>query len=81
MKTVEIDIKQIKVDDGFWNKRIRNAVENVVPYQWRVLNDREPGAAPSHAVKNFKIAAGMEEGEVPLYMVVTPDYKGWMLFF
>lgn len=22
---------------------------------------------------------GMEEGEVPLYMVVTPDYKGWML--
>ena len=26
-------------------------------------------------------ALGMEEGEVPLYMVVTPDYKGWMLFF
>ena len=24
---------------------------------------------------------GMEEGEVPLYMVVTSDYKGWMLFF
>ena len=23
-------------------------------------------------------ALGMEEGEVPLYMVVTPDYKGWM---
>ena len=26
-------------------------------------------------------ALGMEEGEVPLYMVVTPDYRGWMLFF
>ncbi len=24
---------------------------------------------------------GMEEGEVPLYMVVTNDYRGWMLFF
>ena len=24
---------------------------------------------------------GMDEGEFPLYMVVTPDYKGWMLFF
>lgn len=24
---------------------------------------------------------GMEEGEAPLYMVATPDYKGWMLFF
>ena len=26
-------------------------------------------------------ALGMEEGEVPLYMVVTPNYRGWMLFF
>ena len=24
---------------------------------------------------------GMEEGEMPVYMVVTGDYKGWMLFF
>ena len=31
----DINLKNIKVDDGFWNKRIRNAVENVVPYQWR----------------------------------------------
>ena len=78
MKTVEIDIKQIKVDDGFWNKRIRNAVENVVPYQWRVLNDREPGAAPSHAVKNFKIAAGMEEGEFYGYQFQDSDVAKWI---
>ena len=26
-------------------------------------------------------ALGMDDGEVPLYMVVTPNYKGWMLFF
>ena len=49
MKTVEIDIKQIKVDDGFWNKRIR------------------------HAVKNFKIAAGMEEGEFYGYQFQDSD--------
>ena len=24
---------------------------------------------------------GMDEGEMPVYMVVTGDYKGWMLFF
>ena len=23
----------------------------------------------------------MDDGEVPLYMVVTADYRGWMLFF
>ena len=26
-------------------------------------------------------ALGMDDGEVPLYMVVTADYRGWMLFF
>lgn len=78
MNTVEIGMKQVKVDDGFWNKRIRNAVENVVPYQWRVLNDREPGAAPSHAVKNFKIAAGMEEGEFSGYQFQDSDVAKWI---
>lgn len=35
----EISIKDVKVDDSFWNGRIGNAVEKAVPYQWRVLND------------------------------------------
>ena len=74
----DINLKNIKVDDGFWNKRIRNAVENVVPYQWRVLNDQEPGAAPSHAVMNFKIAAGMEEGEFSGYQFQDSDLAKWM---
>lgn len=45
----EINVKNVKIDDKFWNKRIRSVVEKIVPYQWRVLNDQEPGAAPSHA--------------------------------
>lgn len=78
MGVKEIGIRQIHVDDGFWNKRIRNAVENVVPYQWRVLNDREPGAEPSHAIRNFKIAAGMEEGEFYGFQFQDSDVAKWI---
>ena len=64
MKTVKIDIKQIKVDDGFWNKENPECGGKWVPHQWRVLNDREPGAAPSHAVKNFpKLQPAWRGGE------------------
>jgi uncharacterized protein len=35
MKNGMIDIRQVHVDDGFWNKLINNAVEHVLPYQWR----------------------------------------------
>lgn len=74
----EINLKNVRVNDSFWNKRIRNAVENVVPYQWRVLNDREPGAAPSHAVMNFKIAAGMEQGEFYGWQFQDSDLAKWI---
>ena len=33
----------------------------MIPYQWEVLNDRVDDAEPSHAVKNFRIAAGLEK--------------------
>ena len=78
MKNGMIDIRQVHVDDGFWNKLINNAVEHVLPYQWRVLNDAEPDAAPSHAIRNFKIAAGLEEGEFYGYQFQDSDLAKWM---
>ena len=35
----------------------------VIPYQWDALNDRVAEAEPSHAIANFRIAAGLEQGE------------------
>ncbi len=63
MKKTEIGAADVLIRDGFWGGRIKNAVENVIPYQWRVLNDNEPGAPKSHAVANYRIAAGLEQGE------------------
>lgn len=78
MRTEMIDIRQVRVHDQFWDSMITNAVEHVLPYQWRVLNDQEPDAAPSHAIRNFRIAAGLEEGEFYGYQFQDSDVAKWM---
>lgn len=78
MKNTEISVKDVRIRDAFWGGRIRNAVENVIPYQWRVLNDNEPGAPKSHAVRNYKIAAGMEQGQFEGFVFQDSDLAKWI---
>ena len=78
MKKTEIGAADVLIRDGFWGGRIKNAVENVIPYQWRVLNDKEPGAAKSHAVANYKIAAGLEQGEFEGCIFQDSDLAKWI---
>jgi DUF1680 family protein len=42
-------------------ERIRT---QVLPYQWEALNDRVPGAEPSCAIRNFKLAAELTHPEL-----------------
>ena len=63
-----------KITDAFW-RRYQSIVKNeMLPYQWKVLNDeadiciereRDDSSIPnekSHAIENFKIAAGQSAG-------------------
>ena len=58
MNSKVFDIKDVKVNDSFWSFEQKLVREKVIPYQWEVLNDRVPEAAPSYAMHNFR-AAGM----------------------
>ena len=78
MNTSMINIKDVRVADRFWDKLISNAVTHVLPYQWRVLNDQEPDAEPSHAIRNFRIAARLEEGEFHGYQFQDSDLAKWL---
>ena len=53
-----LDIKEIKINDTFWSREQELIRREVIPYQWEILNDRVPEAAPSYCMHNFK-AAGM----------------------
>ncbi|RUT45270.1 glycoside hydrolase family 127 protein [Paenibacillus anaericanus] len=66
------------IHDPFWSEYIRLVRKVVVPYQWEALNDRVPEAEPSHAITNFKIAAGEAQGEFYGMVFQDSDVAKWL---
>lgn len=58
-----IQLNDISINDSFWSNYIKLVHDVIIPYEWEALNDRIPDAEPSYSVRNFRIAAGEEEGE------------------
>lgn len=73
-----VALKKVKIKDDFWGRYIRLVREEVIPYQWEVLNDRVPGVEPSHAIENFRIAAGLSQGEFYGYVFQDSDVAKWL---
>ncbi|MFE6079116.1 glycoside hydrolase family 127 protein [Paenibacillus sp. NPDC057886] len=67
-----------KIRDPFWSHYIDLVRTIVVPYQWEALNDRIQGAEPSRAIRNFRIAAGEEEGEHYGMVFQDSDVAKWI---
>lgn len=80
----------IKITSKFW-KRYRDIVRDVmIPYQWEVLNDkagisiereRSDAYSPSeksHALENFRIAAGRAKGEHYGWVFQDSDVYKWL---
>lgn len=74
----EVDLKDVRICDGFWEKYSELVRNTVIPYQWEALNDRIPDAEPSYAVRNFRIAAGEEEGEFGGLVFQDSDAAKWL---
>lgn len=77
-KYENISLKDIKINDSFWSKYISLVKDVVIPYQWEALNDRIPDAAPSHAISNFRIAAGEITGKFGGYVFQDSDIGKWI---
>lgn len=69
---------RVQIDDSFWGGRIRQMCESIIPYQYEVLNDQVPGIPKSHAVENFRIAAGLSEGEYQGMLFQDSDVGKWI---
>lgn len=68
----------IKITSQFWNYYRELVSKNVIPYQWKALNDQLPSAEPSHAIKNFRIVAGLEAGEYYGEVFQDSDVAKWI---
>ena len=79
-----------RITDKFWRKYQLIVKEEMLPYQWKVLNDeadiniereRNDSSIPnekSHAIENFKIAAGESEGNHYGWVFQDSDVYKWL---
>jgi len=71
-------LKHVRIKDRFWRTRMDVIRDVVIPYQWDALNDRIQDAAPSHAIENFRIAAGEATGEFHGAVFQDSDVAKWL---
>jgi len=75
---MEADLHKLKINDPFLGQYQRLVRDVVIPYQWDALNDRFTEAEPSHAIANFRIAAGLETGEFYGMVFQDSDVAKWL---
>ena len=73
-----VDLKNIKITDDFWSGMQNLVTDVVIPFQERVLNDDEPDVEKSHAIENFRIAAGLSDGEFYGMVFQDSDVAKWL---
>lgn len=71
-------LKEVTLEEGFFKEYTKLVQEVVIPYQWEALNDRIPDAEKSHAIENFRIAAGEAEGEFGGLVFQDSDLAKWL---
>jgi DUF1680 family protein len=73
-----LPLKAVHIDDCYWNRYTALISEVVLPYQWEILNDRVPDAAPSYCLANFHIAAGDRSGDRKGTVFQDSDAAKWL---
>ena len=63
---------------GLLAGRVDVVREKMLPYQWKALNDLLPQVEPSHAMENFRIAAGEKAGEFRGMVFQDSDVAKWL---
>jgi hypothetical protein len=78
MSVMEVDLHKLKISDPFLGQYQQLVRDVVIPYQWDALNDRIDEADPSHAIENFRIAAGLQEASFTAWSFRTATWRnGW----
>lgn len=81
---------KVTVADSFWLKYMQLVKAEMIPFQWDVLNDRgniiieserDDATIPtekSHVMENFRIAAGLKEGNHYGWLFQDSDLYKWI---
>lgn len=69
---------EVLITDSFWKRLIERNSREIIPFQYDVLNDDIPGIPESHAVENFRIAAGISSGKFSGMLFQDSDVAKWI---
>lgn len=78
MSIREIPLNRVRITDAFWSPRQRLMTDVTIPYMEKILRDEVPGAEKSHAISNFRMAAGEENGEFYGMVFQDSDVAKWL---
>jgi len=79
MKTISpLPLANVQLTDGLLERMQQLVKEEVLLYQWNALHDRVEGAAKSHCIENFRVAAGLAEGEYYGMVFQDSDLYKWL---
>ena len=73
-----LPLAAVRFTGGVLGERVEMVGSVTLRKQWAAINDRIPGAAPSHAVRNFRIAAGDEAGKYDGLWFQDSDVAKWL---
>lgn len=73
-----VSMKNVSVADEFWSPRQRTIMEVTIPFMERILRDEVPGAEKSHAIDNFRMAAGEISGKFYGMVFQDSDVAKWL---
>jgi len=76
MKTSRVT--SVKINDAFWSPIQDLVIDKVIPYQADIMEDKIPTAEKSHAIQNFRIAAGEADGEFYGMVFQDSDVAKWL---
>ena len=76
LKTVPL--KDVRLGNGLLGRKNELIRKEVLPYQWKALNNEIPGADQSSAVENFRIAAGEARGKFTGMVFQDSDLYKWL---
>ena len=73
-----IKFNDVNITDKFFGYYQDLIINEVIPYQWKVINDELEGVEKSSAIKNFQIAAKEKEGNFYGYVFQDTDVYKWL---
>ena len=73
-----VSLNDVRIEEAFWSKYTKLVTKEIIPYQWRALNDEVADAEASHCIENFKVAARLSDGTFHGFVFQDSDLAKWL---